>query len=62
MTKFETISLPKEMLEYIDELRAKSKIRRKYHFSSRAHFIKMAISEFICRLETEIEKAKELET
>ena len=47
---FESISLPKDMLKYIDELRKTNHIRKKYFFTSRAQFIRHAITLFFEKL------------
>ncbi len=50
---FESISLPKDMLRYIDELRKTEFIRKKYYFTSRAQFIRYAITLFFEKIHEE---------
>ena len=50
---YESVSLPKDMLAYIDKLRATDYVRRKYYFTSRAQFIRYAITHFFEKIRDE---------
>ena len=50
---YESVSLPKDMLRYIDELRKTIYIRKKYYFTSRAQFIRYAITLFFEKINTD---------
>jgi len=51
---FENVGLPREMIEYIDELISNSEIKKAYGFKSRAEFVRYATSKLIKELEEEL--------
>ena len=57
---YESVSLPKDMLAYIDELRKTIYVRKKYYFTSRAQFIRYAITLFFEKIDKE-KKLSELD-
>lgn len=58
MTKYETVSIPKDVLDYIDQLRNHPEVWRKYFFSSRAEFIRTAITRFIDKIELDLKETQ----
>ena len=56
MTSHQAVNLPIDLLDYLDILRRHSKIKRKYAFSSKAEVVRRALSDFIDKLEKDIER------
>jgi len=54
MTEFITVAIPKEMIEQIDMIKKSKTVRKRYYFSSRAHFVTTAISQLFERLYQEL--------
>lgn len=54
MGDFETISLPKKLMEHINDLRKLEYIQIRYSFASKTEFIRRAISDYIKKIENEI--------
>jgi len=56
---YTTIALPDEMIEYIDKIIEKPKIRAKYGYTSRADLIRAAVTKHLRELEDELEPSIE---
>ena len=59
MSDYKGVNLPREMMEYIDILRKRPFVKRKYGFKSTAAFVKRAVQDLIDKIESDIRKEKE---
>lgn len=60
MTKYITISLPEDMLDYIEFLRKHPLVQRKYHFTGKSDFVRRGITMIIDKIEDDIKTEEQL--
>ena len=51
---FDLISVPKDMVDFLDKLREWEKFRERYYVTSRAEFVRRALSHYFKMIKDEI--------